>query len=107
MVHRRGFNLILPSFVDGCFLCFVSAISPADVNYSETLNTLRYASRAKNVVNKPTVNEDGSVKIIRELRAEIARLKALLSTGEQVCYVWLFCTNHDYQNELSHFFTSN
>lgn len=85
MVHCRGFNLILPSFVDGCLLCFVPAISPADVNYSETLNTLRYASRAKNIVNKPTVNEDGSVKIIRELRAEIARLKALLSTGEQVC----------------------
>ena len=33
------------------------AISPADVNYSETLSTLRYANRAKNIVNKPTVNE--------------------------------------------------
>ena len=38
---------------------FVSylAISPADVNYSETLSTLRYANRAKNIINKPTVNE--------------------------------------------------
>ncbi|KAI7805815.1 hypothetical protein IRJ41_020868, partial [Triplophysa rosa] len=62
----------------------IATISPADVNYSETLNTLRYASRAKNIVNKPTVNEDSSVKIIRELRAEIARLKALMSTGEQI-----------------------
>lgn len=61
----------------------IATISPADVNYSETLNTLRYASRAKNIVNKPTVNEDNSVKIIRELRAEIAHLKALLSTGKQ------------------------
>lgn len=60
------------------------AISPADINYSETLNTLRYASRAKNILNKPTVNEDSNVKIIRELRAEIARLKALLSAGNQV-----------------------
>ena len=34
-----------------------SAISPADVNYSETLSTLRYANRAKNIINKPTVNE--------------------------------------------------
>lgn len=66
-------------------LFFVSAISPADVNYSETLNTLRYASRAKNIVNKPTVNEDRSVKIIRELQAEISRLKTLMSSGEQVC----------------------
>jgi hypothetical protein len=37
-------------------LC-ISAISPADVNYAETLSTLRYANRAKNIVNKPTVNE--------------------------------------------------
>jgi hypothetical protein len=35
----------------------ISAISPADVNYPETLSTLRYANRAKNIVNKPTVNE--------------------------------------------------
>ena len=33
------------------------AISPADVNYAETLSTLRYANRAKNIINKPTVNE--------------------------------------------------
>lgn len=38
------------------FLCF-TAISPADVNYGETLSTLRYANRAKNIINKPTVNE--------------------------------------------------
>ncbi|XP_052428425.1 uncharacterized protein kif16bb isoform X1 [Carassius gibelio] len=62
----------------------IANISPADINYSETLNTLRYASRAKNILNKPTVNEDSNVKIIRELRAEIARLKALLSAGNQM-----------------------
>ncbi|XP_051946599.1 uncharacterized protein kif16bb isoform X1 [Xyrauchen texanus] len=62
----------------------IATISPADVNYSETLNTLRYASRAKNIINKPTVNEDSNVKIIRELRAEIAHLKALLSAGSQI-----------------------
>ncbi|KTG37980.1 hypothetical protein cypCar_00007772 [Cyprinus carpio] len=62
----------------------IATISPADINYSETLNTLRYASRAKNILNKPTVNEDSNVKIIRELQAEIARLKALLSAGNQM-----------------------
>ena len=35
----------------------LAAISPADVNYAETLSTLRYANRAKNIINKPTVNE--------------------------------------------------
>ncbi|KAM7385797.1 hypothetical protein PAMP_001853 [Pampus punctatissimus] len=43
----------------------IATISPADVNYGETLSTLRYASRAKNIVNSPTVNEDGSVKVSR------------------------------------------
>ena len=38
-------------------ICFFKAISPADVNYAETLSTLRYANRAKNIINKPTVNE--------------------------------------------------
>lgn len=60
------------------------AISPADVNYSETLSTLRYASRAKNIVNAPMVNEDGSVKVIRELQAEVSRLQKLLEEAKQV-----------------------
>lgn len=63
---------------------FFTAISPADVNYGETLSTLRYANRAKNIINKPTINEDANVKLIRELRAEIARLKTLLAQGNQV-----------------------
>ncbi|XP_072121560.1 kinesin-like protein KIF16B isoform X3 [Mobula birostris] len=56
----------------------------ANVNYGETLSTLRYANRAKNIINKPTINEDSNVKLIRELRAEIARLKALLAQGNQI-----------------------
>ncbi|KAJ8308445.1 hypothetical protein KUTeg_013319 [Tegillarca granosa] len=56
----------------------VATISPADVNYGETLSTLRYANRAKNIINRPTVNEDPNVKVIRELREEIERLKTML-----------------------------
>ncbi|XP_014781484.1 kinesin-like protein KIF16B isoform X1 [Octopus bimaculoides] len=56
----------------------VATISPADVNYGETLSTLRYANRAKNIINRPTINEDPNVRLIRELRAEIARLRAML-----------------------------
>ena len=57
----------------------IATISPADVNKGETLSTLRYANRAKNIINKPTVNEDANVKLIRELRAEIDRLKDIVS----------------------------
>ncbi|XP_028447215.1 kinesin-like protein KIF16B isoform X3 [Perca flavescens] len=62
----------------------IATVSPADVNYGETLSTLRYANRAKNIINKPTINEDCNVRLIRELRAEIARLKALLIQGNQI-----------------------
>lgn len=61
----------------------IAALSPADCNYSETLSTLRYANRAKNIINKPTVNEDANVKLIRELREEINKLKSML-TGDIV-----------------------
>lgn len=56
----------------------IATISPADCNYGETLSTLRYANRAKNIINKPTINEDPNVKLIRELRDEISKLKSLM-----------------------------
>lgn len=56
----------------------IAAISPADVNYEETLSTLRYADRAKQIMCKAIVNEDANAKIIRELKQEIAKLKSLL-----------------------------
>lgn len=57
----------------------IAAISPADCNYGETLSTLRYANRAKNIINKPTINIDPNVKLIRELREEIMKLRAMLT----------------------------
>lgn len=54
------------------------AISPASGSYNETARTLRFAQRAQSVVNRPMVNEDPVAKIVRELRAEVARLKSLL-----------------------------
>lgn len=56
---------------------------PTDCNYGETLSTLRYANRAKNIINKPTVNEDPNVKLIRELREEISKLKALMFSEQR------------------------
>lgn len=56
----------------------IAAISPADINYDETLSTLNYANRAKNIVCKAVVNEDANAKLIRELREEIEKLKAIL-----------------------------
>ncbi|KAJ8776890.1 hypothetical protein J1605_015067 [Eschrichtius robustus] len=62
----------------------VATVSPAHTSYSETMSTLRYASNAKNITNKPRVNEDANVKLIRELREEIGRLKAMLLSFELI-----------------------
>ncbi|XP_052222139.1 kinesin-like protein KIF28P isoform X2 [Dreissena polymorpha] len=56
----------------------IAALSPADINYDETLSTLRYADRAKKIQNKATVNESPTDRLIRELKEENARLMALL-----------------------------
>ena len=56
----------------------VATISPAGDNYEETLSTLRYADRAKRIVNHAVVNEDPNARIIRELRAEVDALKEML-----------------------------
>ena len=69
-----------------CHLFDLTAVSPADCNYAETVSTLRYANRAKNILNRPTVNEDPNVKLIRELRAEITRLRALLGGNIVNCF---------------------
>lgn len=57
----------------------VATVSPAADNYEETLSTLRYADRAKRIVNHAVVNEDPNAKIIRELREEVDRLKRMLA----------------------------
>uniref|UniRef100_A0A069DXT9 Putative kinesin-like protein n=1 Tax=Panstrongylus megistus TaxID=65343 RepID=A0A069DXT9_9HEMI len=56
----------------------VATISPAADNYEETLSTLRYADRAKRIVNHAVVNEDPNARIIRELRQEVEALKEML-----------------------------
>jgi kinesin family protein 1 len=61
--------------------CMIAALSPADINYDETLSTLRYADRAKQIVCKAIVNEDPNAKMIRELREEIMRLHSIIQTG--------------------------
>ena len=56
----------------------IAAVSPADYNFDETLSTLRYANRAKNIKNKPKVNEDPKDALLREYQDEIKRLKMIL-----------------------------
>jgi hypothetical protein len=59
----------------------LTAVSPADQSHDETLSSLRYADRAKNIVNRARVNEDADKRLVRELKEEIARLQAQLASG--------------------------
>ncbi|XP_063157843.1 kinesin-like protein KIF1C [Candoia aspera] len=66
----------------------IAALSPADINYEETLSTLRYADRAKQIRCNAIINEDPNARLIRELKEEVARLRDLLSTQglSAVCF---------------------
>lgn len=59
----------------------IAAVSPADYNYEETLTTLRYASRAKTIKNKPRVNEDPKDALLKQYEDEIRKLKEMLEKG--------------------------
>lgn len=59
----------------------IACVSPAEYNYDETLSTLRYANRAKNISNKPIINEDPKDAMLREYQAEITKLKQQLEIG--------------------------
>ncbi|EDL33579.1 kinesin family member 3A, isoform CRA_a [Mus musculus] len=59
-------------------------IGPADYNYDETISTLRYANRAKNIKNKARINEDPKDALLRQFQKEIEELKKKLEEGEEV-----------------------
>lgn len=67
----------------------IATISPAADNYEETLSTLRYADRAKRIVNHAVVNEDPNARVIRELREEVEKLKEQLSQAEVTSFTVL------------------
>uniref|UniRef100_A0A667YXH9 Kinesin family member 21A n=1 Tax=Myripristis murdjan TaxID=586833 RepID=A0A667YXH9_9TELE len=65
----------------------IACISPSDRDFMETLNTLKYANRARNIKNKVVVNQDKASQQISALRTEIARLQMELmeyKTGKRM-----------------------
>ena len=61
----------------------IANVGPADYNFDETMNTLRYASRAKNIQNKPRINEDPKDALLREYQEEITKLREQLNALNQ------------------------
>lgn len=63
----------------------IACVSPSDRDFMETLNTLKYANRARNIRNKVILNQDKSSRTITILRGEIQRLELELLEYKQVC----------------------
>uniref|UniRef100_A0A087YF23 Kinesin-like protein 6 n=1 Tax=Poecilia formosa TaxID=48698 RepID=A0A087YF23_POEFO len=61
----------------------IATLSPADICYEESLSTLRYAERAKRIQNRAVVNESPTERLVKELKAENARLLQKLSRMDQ------------------------
>jgi kinesin family protein 1 len=73
--------LLKDSLGGNSMTAMIAAISPADINFEETLSTLRYADSAKRIKNHAVVNEDPNARMIRELQEELAKLRGQLTGG--------------------------
>ncbi len=73
--------LLKDSLGGNSMTAMIAAISPADINYDETLSTLRYADSAKRIKNHAVINEDANARMIRELKEELALLRNKLGGG--------------------------
>ncbi|KAK6085020.1 kinesin motor domain-containing protein [Seiridium cupressi] len=73
--------LLKDSLGGNSMTAMIAAISPADINYDETLSTLRYADSAKRIKNHAVVNEDANARMIRELKEELSLLRSKLGGG--------------------------
>ncbi|KAK1323120.1 Kinesin-like protein FLA10 [Acorus calamus] len=90
----------------------IACISPADINVEETLNTLKYANRARNIENKPIVNRDPSSNELQRLRQQLECLQSELLSARGCVPVsnevqvlkerisWLEATNEELCREL-------
>ncbi|KAF9767440.1 hypothetical protein IL306_000008 [Fusarium sp. DS 682] len=73
--------LLKDSLGGNSMTAMIAAVSPADINFDETLSTLRYADSAKRIKNHAVVNEDANARMIRELKEELSLLRSKLGTG--------------------------
>lgn len=62
----------------------IACVSPSDRDFMETLNTLKYANRARNIKNRVTANQEQSGQQVQALRAELARLRLELQEYKTV-----------------------
>ncbi|KAJ3107991.1 kinesin motor protein cin8 [Phlyctochytrium planicorne] len=76
--------------------CIIAAVSPARCNFEETLSTLEYAHRAKNIRNKPEINQKMTKKaLIRDYENQIEKLRADLQATREKNGIFLNADNYN------------
>ncbi|XP_069681016.1 kinesin-like protein KIF3A isoform X2 [Periplaneta americana] len=75
-------------------------IGPADFNYDETISTLRYANRAKNIKNRARVNEDPKDALLRQFQCEIEELRKQLEAVDEPHNGVMECENEDFSHHI-------
>jgi len=62
----------------------IACVSPAEINHEESLSTIKYASRARNIKNKPVVNRDANSMLIESLRSQIKTMTIEISEYQRL-----------------------
>ena len=75
-------RILQDSLGGNCKTFMVAAVSPSDMNLEESIATLRYASRAREIVNTAKVNEDPQARRLRELEEEVQKLQSAANAGD-------------------------
>ena len=75
-------RLLMDSLGGNTKTAMIANVGPASYNFEETLSTLRFASRAKSIINQAKINEDPKDAMMREFQNEIERLKQQLAIAE-------------------------
>ena len=83
----------------------IACVSPSDADFMETLNTLKYANRTRNIKNRVTINQDKTSRTIALLRQEIQQLqlelmeyrqvRSWIQAGSRIPYVIKISTSND------------
>lgn len=78
--------LLMDSIGGNSKTTMIATISPSVLNFEEVVQTLRYASRARQIVNKAVINDDPQVRRMKELNAEVERLNRIIGEAKMCPY---------------------
>ncbi|CAM9021115.1 unnamed protein product [Wickerhamomyces anomalus] len=87
--------------------CLIATISPAKINYDETLSTLEYANKAKSIENKPQLGSSiGREILVKELSIELSKVKSDLTSTRLKDGIYMNNDNYEeFMNDIQEYKT--